>query len=160
MKRSFNKYSYDLFDNESKIKLVELIEKTSHFKLNDDLDDERYKDGDVEFINPNNNKILFELEVRRNFDDIINTYKTIHIPIRKQYCPADYYIVWKSDYNQFILISKGTIDKYRDNIITIKCKNEINREGESYIEEFLDIPKEETQWYVVGKNYKLIKLDY
>jgi hypothetical protein len=48
--RKFNKDAYDAFDMSSKLQLVKLIEENSPYKLNDDLDVERYKNGDVEFI--------------------------------------------------------------------------------------------------------------
>jgi hypothetical protein len=156
--RKFNKDAYDAFDMSSKLQLVKIIEKNSPYKLNDDLDIERYKDGDVEFIF-NNKKVLFENEVRRNFDDIVSIYKTIHIPIRKKDTPANFYIVWKEDLCQFILIDRKTIQKYKNKPIRVKCNNEMNYD-EEYVEEFVDIPKSETQWYLVGKEFKLKKLEY
>jgi hypothetical protein len=158
-KRQFNKAAYNAYDKSAKLKLVELIENTSTFKLNCDLNIEMYKAGDVIF-KKENKTILFENEVRENFDKIVQDYNTIHIPIRKQNTPADFYIVWRKDLLQFILINKKTLDNNRNNIIhDVICNNEMNQDG-PYAEDFVDIPKNETQWYVIGKDFKLIKLSY
>jgi len=156
--RPFNQAAYDAFDKSSKLKLVELIEKTSDYRLSGDLNIELYKNGDVMFKNKNKT-VLFENEVRTNFDTIVQTYETIHIPIRKQNTPADFYIVWRNDLWQFILIDKNTLKKYKNSIVTVKCNNEMNR-TDSYVEDFMDIPKEETQWYLIGKEFKLMKVSY
>jgi hypothetical protein len=35
----------------------------------------------------------------------------------------------------------------------------MNQDG-AYDEYFIDIPKEETQWYVIGEGFKLTKVTY
>ena len=155
-KRPFNQKAYNEFDGSSKKRLVEVIEKNSEYVLDCDLNEEMFKKGDV-FFRKNKKRVLFENEVRQYFDDIISKFTTIHIPIRKQNTPANFYIVWKPDLNQFILIDRKTLIKNKNNIVKVKCWND---EIGYYYEDFLDIPKEETQWYVIGEELKLIKLSY
>jgi formyltetrahydrofolate hydrolase len=157
-KRPFNKEAYLKYDLPAKKRLVEIIEKTSDYKLNCNLDIEMYKGGDVKF-KKDNKTVLFENEVRKEFDTIVQKYSTIHIPIRKQNTPANFYVVWRRDLNQFILINEKTLNKYRNTIVPVVCNHEDNQDG-AYEEDFIDIPKNETQWYVIGKELKLIKLDY
>ena len=158
-KREFNQKAYDVCDNPAKVRLVELIEATSDYKLFGDLSVERYKAGDVLFKN-GDKTVLFENEVRQKFDTIVQKYNTVHIPIRKQNTPADFYLVWRKDFWQFILIDKKTLRKNKNNIIcNVKCNNEMSGKV-SYIEDFMEIPKEETQWYLIGPNFKLTKLPY
>lgn len=158
MKRSFNKEIYDQVDMSAKLVLKKLIETNSEYTLESDLDEELYKAGDIVF-QKGNKKIIFENEVRYDFDRIVESFLTIHIPIRKQNTPAHYYVVWKPDFCQFILIKLKDIRKYFDNIVEVKCTQEMGS-NVSYVEEFIDIPKSETSWYVVGQGYKPIKLDY
>jgi hypothetical protein len=157
-KRQFNKEAYLKYDFPAKKRLVEVFEKNSNYRLDCDLDIEMYKAGDVWF-KCLDKRILCENEVRADFDKIVNEFNTVHIPIRKQNTPAEFYIVWKRDLFQFILINKETLDKYRNAIVEVVCNHEDNQDG-AYVEDFIDIPKNETQWYVVGQNMKLIKLDY
>lgn len=157
--RPFNKQAYKELDHPAKIKLVELIENTSEYKLDCDLNVEMFKKGDVRF-RKGDKTVLFENEVRDNFDKIVQEYGTVHIPIRKQNTPANFYVVWRNDFLQFILITKKTLDRHRNDIVhDVVCNHEKNQEG-SYVEDFVDIPKNETQWYVIGMNFKLIKLSY
>lgn len=158
MKRLFNKEVYDQVDMSSKLVLKNLIEKNSEYVLDSKLDEELYKAGDLVFIN-GNKKVIFENEVRQNFDKIVEQFPTIHIPIRKQNTPANFYVVWKPDFCQFILINLMKARKYFNNIVEIKCNHEMGS-NVAYIEDFIDIPKSETAWYVVGQNHKPIKLDY
>jgi len=155
--RVMNWGEYDEFDESSKEWLVNIIHKNTNYRLHSGLDEELYKKGDVVFIK-GNKKLIFELEVRHAFDDIVNKYNTIHIPIRKKETPADYYVVLKPDFQQFILMTNKTIKKYSDNITNVYCSGE--RGGGSYYEDFLDIKKDDTQWFAVGENHHLIKLDY
>ena len=158
-RRQFNQKAYNVCDNPAKVRLVELIEKTSDYRLVGDLSVERYKAGDVLFKN-GSKTVLFENEVRQNFDTIVQKYSTVHIPIRKQNTPVDFYLVWRKDFWQFILIDKKTLKKHKNNIIRdVECNNEMSEEV-SYTEDFIDIPKEETQWYIIGPNFKLTKLPY
>ncbi|MDX1284730.1 MAG: hypothetical protein R3182_06955 [Draconibacterium sp.] len=158
-KRPFNKAAYDRVDKPANIKLAEILLNKSDYKPLIDLDVELYKKGDAVFTN-GKKIIVFENETRDAFDRIVEEFETIHIPIRKQQTPADFYVVWKPDFSQFILIDKKTLDKNRNNIIVdVVCKHERNQSGE-YVEDFMDIPKEETQWYIIGPNYKLQKVSY
>lgn len=68
-------------------------------------------------------------------------------------------MVWKPDFCQFILINLVKVKKYFSNIVEIKCNHEMGS-NVACIEDFIDIPKSETTWYVVGQNHKPIKLDY
>ena len=157
--RPFNKQAYKELDHPAKIKLVELIENLSGYKLDCDLEVEMFKKGDVRF-RKGEKTVLFENEVRDNFDKIVQDYGTVHIPIRKQNTPADFYVVWRNDFSQFILIWKKTLDKYKNNIARdVLCSHEKNQDG-PYVEDFIDIPKNETQWYAIGQNFKLHKLSY
>jgi len=160
-KRKFNKESYDAYDYKAKGKLKEIIEKNSEYELLGTLDIEYYKECDIKFINKKTHKqVFFENEVRGNFDKIINDFITIHIPIRKKNTLANFYLVWNGDLTQFILIKRKTLRKYINNLVTIPCNEHIHDGKYFYIEDFIDVPKNETQWYVIGENYKLIKLDY
>lgn len=158
MKRSFNKTAYDKFDKSANIKLAEILQKNSNYKPLVDLGVELYKNGDAVFSN-GENIVIFENETRENFDKIVQDYTTIHIPIRKKHTPADFYIVWRKCFSQFILIKRNVLLKYKTNIITVQCDHEMNQDG-SYIEDFIDIQKKETQWYVIAPNYVLQKVDY
>ena len=149
---------YKEFDKPSKEWLMNIIHKNSDYRLFGDLDEELYKDGDLVF-KKGNKRVIFELEVRHAFDDIVNKYNTIHIPIRKKNTPANFYVVLKPDFQQFILIKNEIIKKYADKITNVRCSKERFCDT-SYTEEFLDIKKSDTQWYVVSKNHKLIKLNY
>lgn len=158
-KRPFNKTAYNAFDMKAKIMLKNIIEKNSKYKLIGDLEVEYFKECDLKFQNQDK-VVLFENEVRREFETIRDSFSTIHVPFRKKNTKANFYLVWKPDFLQFILINEKTLDKYRENIVRdVYCNHELNQNG-GYFEDFVDIPKNETQWYVIGENYKLIKLDY
>lgn len=157
-KRPFNKDVYDQVDMSSKLVLKTLMEKHSNYVLDSNINEELYKAGDLVFSN-GKRKIIFENEVRQDFDKIVEKFSTIHIPIRKQNTPANFYVVWKPDFCQFILINVKKVKKYFNNIVEVKCNYEMGTNVE-YVEDFIDIPKSETTWYVVGQNYKPIKLDY
>lgn len=152
-KRPFNQDLYDMFDNPNKKRLKELIETTSPYRVVEGLNNELYKKGDLVFSN-GKNKIIFENETRGVFETIVEKFDTIHIPLRKQNTPADFYIVWKPDLMQFILITKKVLDKYRDRIEhDVKCAS-------GYTEDFIDVEKSETTWYCIGENFKLQKVPY
>ena len=72
---------------------------------------------------------------------------------------ADFYLIWSPDLYQFILITREIILKNINNIINIDCNKEMD-ESIQYNEDFIEIPKNETTWYVIGKNYELFKLNY
>jgi uncharacterized protein YlzI (FlbEa/FlbD family) len=156
-KRPFNKEAYKKFDGTAKKVLVDLIENISGYKLYSDLNVELYKECDVKF-KKGNKIILVENEVRECFDKIVKYYNTIHIPIRKKNTKADFYVVWKNDFTEFIVIDKKILNKYTNNTVTVTCNHEMNQVG-SYIEDFIDIPKKDTQRYII-KNLKLKKLSY
>lgn len=157
-KRYFNSKVYNEVDMSSKIKLIEIIEANSEYKVCDGLNNELYKNGDLIF-NKGNKKVVFENEVRFDFDKITQDWNTIHIPIRKRNTPANFYIVWNKPLTQFILINLNKVKKYWDNVILVKCNHEMSQNVD-YEEKFIDIPKEETQWYIIGKNNKLQKVKY
>jgi hypothetical protein len=157
-KRQFNKKLYDKYDKKAKLTLKKVIETNSSFMLVGDINSEHYKVCDLVF-SKGDKTISFENEVRENFDEIITKHNTIHIPIRKKDNSSEYYVVWRNDFNQFIMIKGGTIKKYINNVVNILCKKEEYQDGE-FEEKFIDIPKEETQWYVISEGLKLIKLDY
>ena len=157
-KRPFNQAAYDRTDKAANLKLVEILSE-SGYKPMIDLDIELYKKGDAVFTN-GKEVVVFENETRDAFDRIVNEFSTIHIPIRKQHTPADFYVVWNITFSQFILITKKTLNKYRNTIVCdVVCNHERNQSG-SYTEDFVDIPKDETQWYVIGLNNHLHKVDY
>jgi hypothetical protein len=157
-KRIFNKAAYNQFDKSAKTRLVEIVEKKYGYVLDCDLDVEMYKGGDVWF-KKDGERMLFENEVREDFDKIVKNWPTVHIPIRKRETPADYYIVWRKDFNELISINKETLKKYRDRIVTVECNHELNQDG-PYIEDFVDIPKEETKWFIIGPNLELQEASY
>jgi hypothetical protein len=158
-KRKFNKKSYELADMPSKLVLKKLIEDNSEYVLETGLNEELYKAGDLVFRN-GNKRVIFENEVRNNFMDIVELYTTIHIPIRKKNTPADFYIVWKTDFTQFILIDLRKNRKYFDNIVSIKCNEKFDNDEFKYTEDFIDMPKSETQWYVINEEFKPVKIPY
>ncbi len=149
---------YHKQDKPSKNWFVEIVHKNSKFRVIEGLNEELYKGGDLIFQH-NNKKFSVELEVRDAFDDIVQKYQTIHISIRKKDTPADFYVVLKPDFQQFILIKNKIIKKHMNNVVNVLCNHEKNSDG-SYYEDFLDIKKENTQWYVVGPNHKPIKVNY
>jgi hypothetical protein len=152
-KRPFNQELYDMFDYSNKKMLKDLIESTTNYRVVEGMDNELYKKGDLVFSN-GKKTIIFENETRGRFDEIVEKWDSIHIPLRKQKTPADFYIVWKPDFLQFILIDKKTLNKYRNNIVhDIKCAS-------GYVEDFIDVDKSETTWYCIGKDYKLQKVPY
>lgn len=152
-KRPFNQELYDMFDNPNKMRLKELMEKTTNYKVVEGLKTELYKKGDLVFSN-GKKRIIFENETRGVFETIVEKYDTIHIPLRKQNTPADFYIVWKPDLMQFILINKKTLNKYRNRI-----EYDVNLVS-GYTEDFIDIQKSDTTWYCIGENFKLQEIPY
>jgi len=157
-RRVFNKSAYDNFDMPAKQRLVEVIEAQGIYKLASDINAELYKQGDLVFTNGKHD-VIFENEVRINFDTIVNKYTTIHIPVRKKNTPADFYLVWRTDLWQFIMIKRNVLRKYMNTCVEVTCNHEMNQDG-AYDEYFIDIPKEETQWYVIGEGFKLTKVTY
>lgn len=153
-KRPFNKEAYNACDRSAKLKIIELLEKNTKYRLQSNINEELYKKGDVIVSDGKNVKII-ENEVRENFDKIVKNFDTIHIPIRKKNTPAHIYIVWKSDFKQFIKIKNETIKKYSNNIVNINCKCPDGY----YTEQFLDIPKEETELYTIDENLKWKKIN-
>jgi len=158
-KRVFDKEAYEKYDRPAKDKLVEVLVKNSNYVLGCDLNTEMYKNGDVIMKN-GNKRALFENEARFAFDKITSTFSTIHIPIRKRNTRADFYVVWNYDLTEMIIIKKAIIQKNKDNIErNVWCKNSSYSDG-GYYEDFILIPKEDTQWYEIDENLKLIPLGY
>ena len=149
---------YQKYDNSAKEWFTEIIEKNTKYKQHTGLNEELYKEGDISF-KYDDRILLFELEVRHAFDDIVYKYNTIHIPIRKVNTPSDFYVVIKPDFQQFILIDSKLIQKNKDKIVTVRCEKEKNCDT-PYIEDFVDIKKEDTLWYIVIKDKKLTKVKY
>ena len=158
MNRKFNKNAYDQCDMPSKLILKKIIENNSDYRLINNINEELYKKGDLIF-KKENKLVIFENEVRQNFQKIVGEYFTIHIPIRKKNTPANFYIIWNPEFTQFILINLKKAKKYFNNIINVKCNNEMNN-SVSYSEYFIDIPKNITEWYILQKNDKILKLAY
>lgn len=143
-KRKFNKQAYDTYDHSNKLELKNIMEKKG-YSLMGDINEEHYKKYDLIFKHNNSNKILaFENETRINFDKIKSSYNTIHIPIRKKNTKADYYIVWNTKMTEFFLIPYSVINKHINNLVNVKCSN-------TYIEDFIDIPKAQCQLFYKNK---------
>ena len=157
--RVFNKDAYDAYDAPSKEILKKIIEKNTNFKLDGNIDKEHYKSHDISFSN-GKRKILFENETRINFETIANHYDTIHIPYRKLETKCDYYIVWKSDFKKFIVIKKNVFKKHLDKIVKVTCEEGFSEGEKIYTEKFIDIPKEETNGFIVNEDFTIEKLEY
>lgn len=158
MSRPFNKNAYDQCDASAKLKLKEVVEKNSNYRLISDINKEYYKLFDLSF-SCNGIIVNYENEVRENFDSIVSYYDTIHIPNRKKETKCDFYIVWKPDLSEFISIEKSVIDKYRNNGKEVIC-NKDSRVKESYVDKFFDIPKIETKWFILSTELKPIFFKY
>lgn len=144
-KRKFNKDAYDSYDHSNKLELKNLMEKKG-YSIMGNINEEHYKKYDLIFKNNDSNETLsFENETRINFDKIKSFYNTIHIPIRKKNTQANYYIVWNTQMTEFFLIPYSVINKHIDNLVNVKCSN-------TYIEDFIDIPKSECQLFIKNKN--------
>jgi hypothetical protein len=138
-KRPFNQAAYSAHDRKNKMELVELM-KNKGYDLVGDINEENFKKYDLKFRhNISGKELTFENETRDVFDKIKNVFPTIHIPIRKQNTQADFYIVWNVEMTEIFLISKEVIQKCKDEIVNVKCKEgHVNYE---YRENFIDIPK-------------------
>jgi hypothetical protein len=148
MSRPFNKKAYDAFDLKNKKELVSIMTKKG-YSLVGDINEEHYKKYDVKFIK-NGKEISFENETRVNFTTIRDVYPTIHIPIRKKNTQADYYVVWKPELDEFLLIDNIIIDEFKKEIVTLVC-NEFD-EDNCYEDSFIDIPKEKANLFKKIKN--------
>jgi len=151
--RPFNQDAYDACDSKPKVLLNEIMQKKGYkllYGLNQD-DKEKYdmifeKDGE---------KIIFENEVREVFDTIRDKYKTVHIPYRKKESIANFYIVWKNTYDEFILIPFDEIKKSR--LVKVKCK-EPNK-NITYEEVMIDVQKNKCQFFKKTNNtWKINKI--
>ena len=138
MKRPFNKIAYDKFDLKCKEELVNIMVKKG-YNLVGDLKEEHYKLYDVKF-EKNGEEISFENETRPNFIRIRDIFDTIHIPLRKRNTMADYYVVWKPEFDEFILIDRSVIEEF--------SKDDL----EVYQDSFIDVPKNRAKLYKKIKN--------
>jgi hypothetical protein len=151
MKRPFNKIAYDKFDLKCKEELVNMMVRKG-YNLVGDLKEEHYKLYDVKF-EKNGEEISFENETRPNFIRIRDIFDTIHIPLRKKNTMADYYVVWKPEFDEFILIEKSVIEEYAKNVVSINCiEYSENDDIEVYHDSFIDIPKNRAKLYKKMKN--------
>lgn len=139
MSRPFNQKAYDAFDMKNKKALAEIMQ-TKGYELVGDINKEYFKKYDLKF-KKDNEELTFENETRVNFIKIRDSFPTIHIPIRKQNTTVDFYVVWKPELDEFFLINKNTITKYREEIVSLVC-NEFD-EDNRYQDSFIDIPKKE-----------------
>lgn len=152
-KRPFNKDAYNATDSKCKIAAVEMM-KGKGFEPIVDINIENYQKWDLKFYNQQQDKtLIIENEMRENFDVIKKKFSTVHIPIRKRLSPADYYIVWHSNLQEFILIENKLLTS--SPIVSVKCK-EWGRPEESYTEDMVDVPKKSVSFYKkVGTKWKL-----
>lgn len=154
MKRQFNKKAYDAFDSKNKKEILSIMSKKG-YTLVGKLEEEHYKKYDIKFTK-NGKEVSFENETRINFATIRDVYPTIHIPIRKQNTQCDFYIVWKLEMDEFFLISKNVIDKYKTETVDIVCN--ADHEEYCYEEAFIDIPKEKAELYKkINNRWTIIK---
>lgn len=152
MGRPFNKKAYDSFDLKNKKELVNMM-LAKGYSLVGAIETEHFKKYDIKFTK-DGGEISFENETRMNFVTIRDVYSTIHIPIRKENTQADYYIVWKPELDEFFMIDKKTIEKYKKKVVTILCNE--SHVGDSYIDSFIDIPKiEAVLYYKKGSKWKI-----
>jgi len=151
--RPFNQDAYDACDSKPKVLLNEIMQKKGYkllYGLNQD-DKEKYdmifeKDGE---------RLIFENEVREVFDIIRDKYKTVHIPYRKRESIANFYVVWKKTYDEFILIPFEEIK--RGKLVKIKCK-EPNK-NIVYEEVMVDVQKNKCQFFKkINNTWKINKI--
>ncbi len=138
-KRPFNKAAYDAHDKRNKEELLKIMVRRG-YEIVGDIGAENFKKYDLKFKHKETGKeISFENETRDVFDKIKNIFKTIHIPIRKKDTQADFYVVWNTSMTEMFLIPKDIIEKCKEEIVDVKCKEgHVNYE---YEEKFIDIPK-------------------
>jgi hypothetical protein len=138
-KRPFNKAAYEAHDNRNKEELFKIMKRLG-YELVGDIKEENFKKYDLKFKKIETGaELSFENETRDVFDKIKNIFKTIHIPIRKKNTQADFYIVWNPKMTELFLIPKDVIEKCKEEIVDVKCKEgHVNYE---YEEKFIDIPK-------------------
>lgn len=150
--RPFNQNAYDACDYKPKVLLYEIMKNKGYkllYGLNQD-DKEKYdmifeKDG---------KKLVFENEVREAFDVIRDKYKTVHVPYRKKESIADFYLVWKNTFDEFILMPFSEIKKSK--LIKVKCKELVK--NITYEEVMIDVPKSKCQFFKKENNiWKLAK---
>jgi hypothetical protein len=155
MSRPFNEEAYKAFDKKNKEILAQIMTKKGYVLVGD-INKEYYKEYDLKF-KLGDTELTFENETRVNFVRIRDEFSTIHIPIRKQNTQVDYYVVWKPELDEFFLIDKPTLDKYRTNTVSLLC-NEYNKAAH-YQDSFIDVPKNEAVLYrkVKGKWKKTAK---
>ena len=150
MKRPFNQAAYDAHDKRNKTELLSIMNKKG-YELIGDIDEENFKKYDLKFKHKENgSEISFENETRDVFDKIKNIFRTIHIPIRKKNTQADFYVVWNPSMTEMFLIPKDIIEKCKEEIVDVKCKEgHVNYE---YEEKFIDIPKNLVNLYCKQEN--------
>lgn len=150
VKRPFNQAAYDAHDNRNKEELLKIMKRRG-YEIIGDIKEEHFKKYDLKFKHTKTGaELSFENETRDVFDKIKNIFKTIHIPIRKKNTQADFYIVWNPKMTEFFLIPKQIIEKCKEEIVDVKCKEgHVNYE---YEEKFIDIPKKFVTLYCKQEN--------
>lgn len=152
-KRPFNQDAYNVCDYKPKVLLNEIMQSKGYkllYGLNQD-DKEKY---DMIFER-GGERLVFENEVREVFDVIRDRYKTVHIPYRKKDSIANYYLVWKNTYDEFILIPFSEIKKAK--LIKVKCKEPVK--NITYEETMIDVPKNKCQFFKKENNiWKINKI--
>lgn len=144
--RPFNQELYNQYDSKPKILLNEIM-KDKGYKLLYGLNEDEKEKYDMIF-EKDGVRLIFENEVREFFDIIRDKYKTVHIPYRKKESIADFYIVWKNTYDEFILIPLSEIKKGR--LIKVKCK-EPNK-NITYEEVMVNVHKTKCQFFKKENN--------
>jgi hypothetical protein len=158
MSRNFNSSAYKAHDLDTKKMVIKIMEKTNKFKFYDKIDVELFKECDVRMTHIATGFVVrFENECRINFDELVNKYNTIHIPIRKKNTLADFYLVWNYELTQFIKIKRDVMKESM--VVNVECSSTRNATHE-YNEDFIDVPKLKCEWFVVGKEYNLIPLNW
>jgi hypothetical protein len=148
MRRPFNEKAYNDFDMKCKQELLRLMSKKG-YSIVGDIKEEHYKEYDIKF-EKNGKTVSFENETRPNFVRIRDSFNTIHIPTRKMNTQADFYVVWKPEFDEFFLIDRDTISECINNEIKISCIE--YEEDVIYVDNFIDIPKNKAKLFKKTQN--------
>jgi hypothetical protein len=150
--RKFNQDAYNGSDNPAKKKAIDVVTANSPYVVYDGLNNELFKECDLKFINYSTNHIFkIENETRVVYDKILTLWKTAHIPNRKRDSSTDRYLIWKSDFSEFLCLDWKKVEKYKETILNLYCRD-------SYHDEFIDIPIHEFKRYQVLINNKIKEL--
>lgn len=141
--RQFNEDAYLETDYKCKMAALEMM-KPKGYVPTMDVNKDTFQNWDLEFFNEKLNKFIkIENEMRENYELLKGLFPSIHIPVRKQDSPADYYLVWKPDLQEFILIENKFLSS--SPLVTVNCKA---RNGKpAYTEQMVDVPKENVEFY-------------